>query len=206
MICYRLNDAKKDALLMERAALIEHMVVRVAEFEAAINKPKKTSSNSHRPLSQVGPCCKNREKMMSLCAWPMPVSITQRRAKSVAEEVLVGHRPDVWIADRYAGLQDLAQIHLACLAHVLRDVRYAIDRDDSVFIPKIRDRLRRAIRVGKRRGDLTDTRYDKLSRNYVATLQSVMSPSLQRSANLASETVCCTIRADNDGAFREILG
>lgn len=83
--------------------------------------------------------------------------IAPGRAKSVAETVLDGHRPEVWISDRYAGQQDLAQAHQVCLAHVLRDVQYAIDCGDSVFAPRIRDHLRWAIRVGKRRESLKDS-------------------------------------------------
>ena len=59
---YRLTDAEKDALLEEQAALIERMAVRIAELEAALAKPKKTSSNSHAPPSQDGPGRSNRER------------------------------------------------------------------------------------------------------------------------------------------------
>jgi transposase len=83
--------------------------------------------------------------------------IAPSRARSVAEEVLGGHKPDVWISDRYAGQQELAHSHQVCLAHVLRDVQYAIDCGDTIFAPKIRDHLRWAIRVGKRRGRLKDS-------------------------------------------------
>lgn len=83
--------------------------------------------------------------------------IAPRRARSVAEEVLGGHQPDVWVSDRYAGQQELGRQHQVCLAHVLRDVQYAIDCGDTIFAPKIRDHLRWAIRVGKRRGSLKDT-------------------------------------------------
>lgn len=83
--------------------------------------------------------------------------IAPRRAKAVAEQVLGAHRPEVWVSDRYAGQQDLAEAHQVCLAHVLRDVQYAIDCGDTVFAPKIRDLLRWAIRIGRRRGKLRDT-------------------------------------------------
>lgn len=83
--------------------------------------------------------------------------IAPRRARSVAEEVLGGHQPQVWVSDRYAGQQELGKEHQVCLAHVLRDVQYAIDCGDTIFAPQIRDHLRWAIRVGKRRDDLKDT-------------------------------------------------
>ena len=83
--------------------------------------------------------------------------IAPRRAKSVAEEVLAGHKPAVWISDRYAGQQELGERHQVCLAHVLRDVQYAIDCGDTIFAPKIRDHLRWAIRVGQRPHQLKDS-------------------------------------------------
>lgn len=52
---YRLRDAEKDALLLEQAALIERLAARVAELEALLARPKKTSANSQIPLSQDGP-------------------------------------------------------------------------------------------------------------------------------------------------------
>ncbi len=83
--------------------------------------------------------------------------IAPRRAKAVAEEVLGEHRPEVWISDRYAGQQELALHHQVCLAHVLRDVQYAIDCGDQAFAPKLRKLLCWAIQIGKRRDDLKDT-------------------------------------------------
>lgn len=83
--------------------------------------------------------------------------IAPSRARRVADEVLAGHKPDVWISDRYAGQQELGRSHQVCLAHVLRDVQYAIDSGDTIFAPRIRDHLRWAIGVGKRRSRLKDS-------------------------------------------------
>ncbi|CCG08934.1 Transposase IS66 [Pararhodospirillum photometricum DSM 122] len=83
--------------------------------------------------------------------------IKPSRARAVVTSVLGLHRPEVWISDRYAGQQDLGQVHQVCLAHVLRDVQYAIDCGDTVFAPRIRDLLRWTIRIGKRKPRLKDT-------------------------------------------------
>src|SRR5512135_2801833 len=80
--------------------------------------------------------------------------IAPSRARSVAAAVLGAHQPEVWISDRYAGQQELGRAHQVCLAHVLREVHYAIDCGDTVVAPKIRDHLRWAIRIGKRRPHL----------------------------------------------------
>ena len=84
-------------------------------------------------------------------------TIAPSRARAVAAGILGGHQPEVWISDRYAGQQELGQVHQVCLAHVLRDVQYAIDCGDGVVAPKIRNHLRWAIRVGKRRPELKDS-------------------------------------------------
>jgi len=82
--------------------------------------------------------------------------IAPRRAKAVAEAVLGERRPEVWISDRYAGQQDLAAAQQVCLAHVLRDVRYAADCGDTVVAPQLTRLLQWAIRVGRRRQELAD--------------------------------------------------
>ena len=92
-----------------------------------------------------------------ICDTAVLHEIAPRRARSVAEAVLGDHRPDVWISDRYGGQQELGSRHQVCLAHVLRDVQYAIDCGDTVFAPTVRDHLRWAIGVGGRRHRLKDT-------------------------------------------------
>jgi transposase len=80
--------------------------------------------------------------------------IAPRRAKGAGEEVLGGRKPDIWVSDRYAGQQELASAHQVCFAQVLRDVQYAIDCGDTIFAPKLRELLRWAIRIGRRRDTL----------------------------------------------------
>jgi transposase len=55
-----LSDADKDRLLIEQAAMIERLAARIAELEAVLSRPRKTSSNSHLPPSKDGPGRKNR--------------------------------------------------------------------------------------------------------------------------------------------------
>lgn len=84
-------------------------------------------------------------------------TIAPRRARSVAEEVMAGHKPDVWISDRYGGQQEMAAAHQVCLAHVLRDVQYAIDDGDAVFASALAELLAWVIAIGRRRQDLRDS-------------------------------------------------
>lgn len=83
--------------------------------------------------------------------------IAARRARAVAEAVMGGHKPAVWVSDRYAGQRDMAAAHQVCLAHVLRDVQYAIDCGDTTFAPALAKLLGWAIAVGRRRDSLQDT-------------------------------------------------
>jgi transposase len=92
-----------------------------------------------------------------VCAGAVLHQVAPKRAKAVAQEVLGDHRPAIWVSDRYAGQQDLAPAHQVCLAHVLRDVQYAIDCGDRVFAPKLRELLRWVIRIGRRREALRPT-------------------------------------------------
>jgi len=83
--------------------------------------------------------------------------IAPRRAKAVAEAVLGERRPEVWISDRYAGQQNLATAQQICLAHVLRDVRFAADGGDTVIAPQLTRLLQWTIQVGRRRHELADS-------------------------------------------------
>ena len=59
---YHLSHEEKDALLNDQAALIDAQAARIKELEAALQKPKKTSSNSHTPPSSGHKSNKRREE------------------------------------------------------------------------------------------------------------------------------------------------
>ena len=83
--------------------------------------------------------------------------IEPSRGKDVVEAFLDGHRPDYWVSDRLAAQMGWAKKqHQVCLAHLLRDVQYAIDAGDSVFAPRMRELLGKACAIGRRRGQLAD--------------------------------------------------
>ena len=42
-----------------------------------------------------------------------------------------GHRPAVWISDRYTAQQGHAVAHQTCLAHLARDVAYVVEASDD---------------------------------------------------------------------------
>src|SRR4051812_20534882 len=58
------------------------------------------------------------------------------RGKKVVEAFLGDRRPDVWVSDRLAAQMGWARVdHQVCLAHLIRDVQYAIDAGDAAFAP-----------------------------------------------------------------------
>ncbi len=83
--------------------------------------------------------------------------IADTRAASVVTTVLNGARPQVWVADRYAGQLGHGVVRQMCLAHLLRDAKYAIEEGDVGFALGFRFLLLRAVAIGKRRDTLKDS-------------------------------------------------
>ena len=83
--------------------------------------------------------------------------IADTRAASVVTTFLQGVQPEVWVADRYGGQLGHGAVRQMCLAHLLRDAKYAIEAGDAVFAPGFRRLLLRAVAIGKRRPALKDT-------------------------------------------------
>lgn len=80
--------------------------------------------------------------------------IRKSRGRAVVTEVLDGHRPALWVSDLYAAQQGHAAAWQVCLAHQLRDCRYAIEAGDAVFAPRMKRLILRAFTVAKRRREL----------------------------------------------------
>lgn len=53
-----------------------------------------------------------------------------------------GHRPAVWISDRYTAQQGRAAEHRTCLAHLARNVAYAVETSDDPVLWRLQLRLR----------------------------------------------------------------
>jgi transposase len=83
--------------------------------------------------------------------------IRPSRGKAVVHEFLGDVRPAVWISDRLGAQRGWAsRDHQVCLAHLLRDVQYAIDAGDAAFAPGTKHLLQRAVRIAHRRPRLAD--------------------------------------------------
>ena len=77
--------------------------------------------------------------------------VRDSRAASVVSEVMAGHRPGIWVSDLYGAQQGHADLWQVCLAHQLRDCQYAIDAGDTVFAPRMKMLLLRAVVLARRR-------------------------------------------------------
>src|SRR5919202_2467846 len=53
------------------------------------------------------------------------------RAASVVRAMMDGHKPAVWLSDRYSAQQGHGQAQQTCLAHLARDVAYVLEGSDD---------------------------------------------------------------------------
>ena len=83
--------------------------------------------------------------------------VRDSRATSVVSEVMAGHRPSIWVSDLYGAQQGHADLWQVCLAHQLRDCQYAIDAGDTVFAPRMKALLLRAVVLARRRKSLAES-------------------------------------------------
>ena len=97
------------------------------------------------------------------------------RAQTVVSDFLGDYRPDYWVSDRYAGQMGWAEKdHQVCLAHLIRDVQYAIDCGDEIIGPDLRRLLKEACEIGARRGDLSDATLKNYKYRLEARLDRIM--------------------------------
>ena len=80
--------------------------------------------------------------------------VRNSRAASVVTETMAGHRPSIWVSDLYGAQQGHADLWQVCLAHQLRDGKYAIEAGDTIFAPQMKALLLRAVVLARRRNSL----------------------------------------------------
>ena len=78
------------------------------------------------------------------------------RGRKVVEEVMGEYEPGVWVSDLYGAQLGHGKKHQMCLAHQIRDLKYAVECGDGVFAPGMRELLCEAMDVGSRRDSLCD--------------------------------------------------
>ena len=76
------------------------------------------------------------------------------RGAIVVREMMDGHRPAVWISDRYTAQQGHAAEHQTCLAHLARDVAYFVEVSDDPVPWRLQLWLRSVFALAERVTDL----------------------------------------------------
>ena len=83
--------------------------------------------------------------------------IRPSRGKAVVQDVFGAIQPLVWVSDMLGSQRGHALQWQVCLAHLLRDARYAVECGDTAFSAAFKRLLLRAIAIGRRREALKDT-------------------------------------------------
>jgi transposase len=60
------------------------------------------------------------------------------RGAWVVHEIMGGHRPAAWLSDRYSAQQGNADRQQTCLAHLARDVAYALAAGDDTLALRLK--------------------------------------------------------------------
>jgi transposase len=129
--------------------------------------------------------------------------IVPSRAAAVVAAFLDGHRPQIWVADRYAAQTGHGAARQLCLAHLLRDAQYAIDAGDSLFAFGFKLLLLRAMAIGRRRPTLKDSTL----RQYHADLERRLDRLLSGAPpdTPAASRLFNAMRRDRDDLFRFVI-
>jgi transposase len=100
--------------------------------------------------------------------------IRHSRGAGVVAEVMAGHRPALWVSDLYSAQRGHAAAWQICLAHQLRDCRYAIEAGDTIFAPRMKALLLRAVVLAQRHRGLAESTRREYRRRLEHALDAVM--------------------------------
>jgi transposase len=125
--------------------------------------------------------------------------IADTRAAEVVTDFLSGARPEVWVADRYAGQLGHGAVRQMCLAHLLRDANYAIEEGCNGFALEFKWLLLRAISIGRRRPDLKDSTLHQYNADLERRLDRLLS---HQPHTPASRRLFKAMRRDRHDLFR----
>jgi transposase len=83
--------------------------------------------------------------------------IQPSRGKAVVRALFGAVRPGIWVSDMLNSQRGHGVLWQVCLAHLLRDAKYAVECGDTAFSAPFRRLLLRAVAIGRRRETLKDT-------------------------------------------------
>ena len=127
-------DAGRDAAL---AALRKAAVVASDETGVRIEGGR---SQRLRPAQQGGVASggTNSFHWVFRCEQAVVHHAAPTRGACVVHEIMDGHRPAVWLSDRYSAQQGHADRQQTCLAHLARDVAYACEAGDDTLALRLK--------------------------------------------------------------------
>src|SRR3712207_5221628 len=100
--------------------------------------------------------------------------VRRSRGAGVVAEVMAGHRPAIWVSDLYSAQRGHAAAWQICLAHQLRDCRYAAEAGDTIFAPRMKALLLRAVVLARRHRGLAESTRREYRRRLEHALDAVM--------------------------------
>ena len=100
--------------------------------------------------------------------------VRRSRGAGVVAEVMAGHRPAIWVSDLYSAQRGHAAAWQICLAHQLRDCRYAAEAGDTLFAPRMKALLLRAVVLARRHRGLAESTRREYRRRLEHALDAVM--------------------------------
>ncbi len=101
-------------------------------------------------------------------------SVRRSRGAGVVAEVMAGHRPAIWVSDLYSAQRGHAAAWQICLAHQLRDCRFAAEAGDTLFAPRMKALLLRAVVLAQRHRSLAESTRREYRRRLEHALDAVM--------------------------------
>ena len=100
--------------------------------------------------------------------------VRRSRGAGVVAEVMGRHRPTIWVSDLFGAQQGHADLWQVCLAHQLRDCQFAIDAGDTVFAPRMKALMLRAVLLARRRTTLAESTRKQYRRRLDRSLDAIM--------------------------------
>jgi transposase len=100
--------------------------------------------------------------------------VRHSRGAAVVAEVMAGHRPAIWVSDLYSAQRGHAAAWQVCLAHQLRDCSFAIEAGDTIFAPRMKALLLRAVVLARRHRGLAESTRREYRRRLEHALDAVM--------------------------------
>ena len=144
--------------------------------------------------------------------------VRHSRGAGVVAEAMGGHRPAIWVSDLYGAQRGHAEAWQICLAHQLRDCRYAAEAGDMIFAPRMKALLLRAVVLARRHRGLAESTRREYRRRLEHALDAVMALAptnrhgqrLRRRYGKMREHLFTfldhpDVPADNNGSERELV-